>query len=183
MRHFPIDRAALRQTGLAWHGEVATLRCHRRMNPAPIVRILAASEQSALACVAPDVFDHAIDSRWATEFFADPRHHLDVALLEGQVIGMASAVHYVHPDKPPELWINEVGVAPAHQGQGLGRQLLHALFDHARALGCAEAWVLTDDRNTAARHLYASVGGAESPVKYFSFALSQGNEHGRGLVP
>jgi hypothetical protein len=27
------------------------------------------------------------------------------------VVGFASAVHYVHPDKAPELWINEVGVA------------------------------------------------------------------------
>ena len=29
---------------------------------------------------------------------------------EEQIVGFASAVHYVHPDKPPELWINEMGV-------------------------------------------------------------------------
>jgi hypothetical protein len=30
------------------------------------------------------------------------------------VVGFASGVHYVHPDKSPELWINEVGVARSH---------------------------------------------------------------------
>ena len=60
-------------------------------------------------------------SPWTAEFLADSRHHLAVAVDEGRVVGMASAVHYVHPDKPPELWINEVGVAPTHRGLGIGR--------------------------------------------------------------
>ena len=76
---------------------------------------------------------------------------------------MASAVHYIHPDKPPELWINEVGVAAAYQQQGIGGRLLRALFDRGRELGCGEAWVLTDWENEAARRLYASVGGREEP--------------------
>ena len=95
------------------------------------VRVLAANEAVVLNDVVPGVFDHVIDAHWCAEFFADPRHHLAVALLDGQVIGMASAVHYVHPDKPPGLWVNEVGVAPPHQGQGIGKALLQALFAHA----------------------------------------------------
>ena len=83
-----------------------------------------------------------------------------VALDGGQVVGMASAVHYVHPDKPPELWINEVGVAPAHQQQGIGQQLLRALFARGRELGCTEAWLGTEVDNVAARRLYAA-GGRE----------------------
>jgi GNAT superfamily N-acetyltransferase len=53
-------------------------------------------------------------------------------------------VHYVHPDKPAELWINEVGVAPSHQRQGVGQRLLGALFELGGSLGCREAWVLTE---------------------------------------
>jgi len=135
------------------------------------IRILGAGDADVLARLAPDVFDHGIDPRWSAEFLADPRHHLAVAVDAGTVVGMASAVHYVHPDKRPELWINEVGVAATHRERGIGRRLLQALFVRARALGCAEAWVLTDDENTAARRLYAAAGGAESPQVMVTFTL------------
>jgi GNAT superfamily N-acetyltransferase len=100
-----------------------------------------------------------------------------VAVADGRVVGFASAVHYVHPDKPrPELWINEVGVAATHRGRGLGTRLLRSLFAVARGLGCAEAWVLTDRANTAAMRLYAAVGSTEAPTDHvmFTFRLDAG---------
>jgi len=138
------------------------------------VCVLNKDEAHLLKNVADDVFDNAIDATWSTEFFADERHHLAVALWDSQIIAMASALHYIHPDKAPELWINEVGVASAHQGKGIAKRLLHVLFEHAITLGCSEAWVLTEKDNVAAQKLYASVGGieeAERPV-YFTFRLS-----------
>jgi GNAT superfamily N-acetyltransferase len=131
------------------------------------VHILGPDDRAVLQHVAPDVFDDPVDMRWSAEFLADPRHHLAVAIEDGLVVAMASALHYVHPDKPPELWVNEVGVAPTHQGRGIGRRALAALLAHARTLGCQEAWVLTSADNTAARRMYAAVGGREeeeSPV-------------------
>jgi aminoglycoside 6'-N-acetyltransferase I len=77
------------------------------------------------------------------------------------VVGFASGVHYVHPDKPPELWINEVGLAPTYRRRGLGKALLRALFAVGRAHRCTVAWVLTDRSNVAAMALYESVGGIE----------------------
>ncbi len=136
------------------------------------VRILGATDASVLDCVAQGVFDNAVDPRWTTEFLADPRHHIAVAVLDEQVVGMATAVHYVHPDKPPELWVNEVGVAPAHQQQGIAKQLMRALFAHGRSLGCSEAWLGADMTNGAARRLYASVGGQEGPMVYVTFRLA-----------
>jgi ribosomal protein S18 acetylase RimI-like enzyme len=134
-------------------------------------RILANTEAHLLRTVADGVFDGPINPHHTAEFFADPRHHLAVALDGETVVGMASAVHYLHPDKPPELFINEVGVADAYQGQGLGRQLLDALIAHARTLGCAAAWVLTEDDNAVARRLYAAVGGLEESVQIFVVPL------------
>jgi ribosomal protein S18 acetylase RimI-like enzyme len=83
-------------------------------------------------------------------------------------------VHHVHPDKEPELWINEVGVAPTHRGQGIGKQLIDALLEAGRSRGCTEAWVLTDRTNEAAMRLYASRGGKEFPRDQvmFTFKLS-----------
>ena len=135
------------------------------------IRVLGANDAEILANVASDVFDGPVETRWTSEFLADGRHHLVVALDGVCVVGMASAVHYVHPDKSPELWVNEVGVSDSYQGRGIGQKLLAALFAHARTLGCSEAWVLTDETNTAARRLYARAGGIESAALMYSFPL------------
>jgi ribosomal protein S18 acetylase RimI-like enzyme len=138
------------------------------------IRILGPEDGSVLQNVAPDVFDGPVDPRWSAEFLADPRHHLAVALdATGTVVGFASGVHYVHPDKPPQLFVNEVGVAPPHRGTGIGTRVMRALLAHARSIGCLEAWVLTSPLNTGARRFYASVGGVEdveAPI-LFSFRL------------
>jgi aminoglycoside 6'-N-acetyltransferase I len=85
-------------------------------------------------------------------------------------------VHYVHPDKPPELWINEVGVALPYQRQGLGSGLLSALLSHGAALGCVQAWVLTEPGNEPAQRLYRGVGGraADEGTVLFEIPLQCG---------
>ena len=123
------------------------------------VRVLGSHEAHILDNVADEVFDNAVDPRWCAEFFADPRHHLAVAIDDGVVVGMASGVHYVHPDKAPEMWINEVGVAPTHEGRGIGRQLVRTLVAHGESLGCREAWVLTSPDNAPAQRMYRAAGG------------------------
>src|SRR5438309_12069569 len=114
------------------------------------IRLLQSGDADLLDTVADDVFDYPVEPRWAAEFLADPRHHLAVAIDDGRVVGMASGVHYVHPDKGPELWVNEVGVSAAHRSQGLGRRVLTALLEHGSTLGCIEAWLITTPENAAA---------------------------------
>jgi len=123
------------------------------------IRLLTNADGAVLRCVAEGVFDNAVDEALASQFLADPRHHICVAIDGGVVVGFASAVHYVHPDKPTELWINEAGVAPMHQRRGLAKAILRVLLSHARSIGCTQAWVLTDEDNGPARALYQSVGG------------------------
>ena len=132
----------------------------------PIIRLLGPGDATVLDHVAPGVFDNAIDPRWTAEFLSDPRHHLAVAIDEGRVVGMASAIHHVHPDKAPQLRINEVGVATPYQGQGIGRRLMERLLERGRELGCRAAEVGTERSNTAARRLYAAAGGVEEPEDF-----------------
>ena len=82
-------------------------------------------------------------------------------------------MHYVHPDKPVELWINEVGVAPSHQRRGIGRKLVELLLERGREFGCQEAWVLTEHANAAARGLYRAAGGTEGDTVMVTFKLPQ----------
>jgi GNAT superfamily N-acetyltransferase len=134
-------------------------------------RLAGPDDAALLARAAADVFVHPVDPAVTAEFLSDPRHHLAIASDEGRIVGMASGVHYIHPDKAPELWVNEVGVAPSHQGRGIGRRVLGVLLDHGRALGCGEAWLLTDDTNAAARRMYAAAGGRETPQIMITFDL------------
>jgi ribosomal protein S18 acetylase RimI-like enzyme len=136
------------------------------------IRILGAGDEAVLAGVAGDVFDDPILPQAAREFLVDPRHHLAVAIEDQVVIGFASGVHYIHPDKAhPEFWVNEVGVAPAFQKRGVGKALMGALLAEARELGCKEAWVLTERDNTPAMRLYQSLGGDEAAEKTVMFTF------------
>jgi aminoglycoside 6'-N-acetyltransferase I len=143
------------------------------------VRLLRPSDEAVLAHVAEEVLDNAVDPDLTREFLADFRHHVAVALDERLVVGFASGGHYVHLDKPAELWVNEVAVAPSHRRQGLGRRVLAALVAHGRTLGCINAWVLTDRANEAARALYAKSGGVEGAeglgqnLRGFTFDLAR----------
>jgi ribosomal protein S18 acetylase RimI-like enzyme len=125
------------------------------------IKVLRSGDDEILMHVAEEVFDHPVNAELTKEFLNDPRHHIAVAIDDGWVVGFASGVHYIHPDKPPELWINEVSVSPTHRRRGLGKAVLRALFDVGRAHNCRIAWVLTDRQNIAAMALYSSVGGSE----------------------
>src|SRR5271169_416092 len=91
------------------------------------IKILQRGDDEVLMNVVPDVFDKPVDAKLTKEFLEDPRHHIAVAIDDGLVVGFATGVHYIHPDKPPEMWINEVGLAPTHRHRGLGKAVLGAL--------------------------------------------------------
>ena len=135
------------------------------------LRWLGPGDAAVLDRVAPDVFDDPVEPRWARAFLDDPRHHLVVALDDGVVVGMASGVDYVHPDKAPQLFVNEVGVAPSHHRRGIGRRLVDAMLERGRALGCTYAWVGTEHDNAAARALYERAGGEAEPFVLYGWAL------------
>lgn len=142
--------------------------------PPAELRLSTPGDLDAIVRVAPGLFDHPVRADRTVEFLSDPRHHLALALVGGEVVGMASGVHYVHPDQPPQLFINEVGVLPDHRGSGIGRRLVALLCEHGRSLGCVEAWVATEPDNMAARRAYASAGGVEAgePFVMFNFRLA-----------
>lgn len=137
------------------------------------IKLLNSGDADVLANVAPGTFDNPIDAQATQEFLNDVRHHLTVAMDDGVVVGFVSAVHYVHPDKRcPELWVNEVQVAPTHRRRGLATALLDRMLQLARDLGCTEAWVLTDRENEPAHRLYAALGGEAAPDGGVMFTFS-----------
>lgn len=127
-----------------------------------------------LESVDDDVFDHAVTPDFVRELLSNPFHALFVAMVEGQVVGMATGIVHLHPDKPRSLFINEVGVAVRHLRRGIGTQLISSLFEWGRSQGCVEAWVATDVDNSAAQFFYESTGGirGEEPAVVYVYSLS-----------
>jgi ribosomal protein S18 acetylase RimI-like enzyme len=127
--------------------------------PSILIHVVSEGNAGLLDRVEDDVFDDAISPHLLRAFLANPANHLVVAVADDRVVGMASGIAYVHPDKPLALFINEVGVCARFRRQGLGQRLVSALIERGRGLGCTEAWVATEASNTPARALYESLGG------------------------
>ena len=145
------------------------------MTAACEVRLIDPTNASLLERVDEDVFDNPVRAELVGAFLANPSNVLTVALEAGIVVGMASGIVYVHPDKPPQLFVNEVGVASRCRGRGIGKLLVRALLRRGSELGCTEAWVATEEGNSPARALFMSAHGKEGPeraVVYF-FSLPQ----------
>ena len=135
------------------------------------VRELRPIDECALHQVAPGVFDRPVRPEWARDFLGDTGHHLVVAMDDETVVGMISAVVFLHPDKPPQLWINEIGVATTHQRRGIGRQLVDAMLDVGRSSGGTCAWLGSEPENLPAHELYEKAGGSAAPCLLFTFEL------------
>lgn len=122
-----------------------------------------------LNTIAKEVFDHPIDATSLQAFLECPRHIMVLAIEEDIVIGMASAVEYFHPDKPPQLWINEIGVTPSKRNQGIGRQLIQQLLTIAKERKCIFAWLGTDTDNYPAQSCFNAVPDGEKPTSFLMY--------------
>ena len=114
---------------------------------------------------ASDLLDSPARDDATRRFLDQPDHHLLVAHLDGDPVGMVSGVELTHPDKGAEMFLYELGVAEPFRGRGIGRRLVAALADLARGAGCYGMWVLTDDENTAALAAYRAAGGTPDPLQ------------------
>lgn len=143
-------------------------------------QIVTPKNENLLESVDQDVFDHAVDQRLLREFLSSPGNILVVAVFNARVVGMATGIAYVHPDKPKSLFINEVGVSSAHRRKGVGKKLLSAMVEWGKRNCCHEAWVATEVNNLAARSLYQATGGIEDEehavVYVYPLANNQGTE-------
>ena len=115
-------------------------------------------------------------------FLARPEAVLFVA-IDGDGDALAGWVYgheLVHPDGERTMLLYALDVDEGFRRRGHGRALVANFVDHARATGCTEVWVLTDDANPAALATYAAAGGtreADASVM-FTWPLAAGREAG-----
>lgn len=80
-------------------------------------------------------------------------HEVDLAYVDGRLAALIEVI--VHPD---HLFIENIAVAPGHQGLGLGRHLLAHAEARARELGVAELRLLTAQEMAGNAAFYQSHG-------------------------
>lgn len=126
------------------------------------VHIRRLTEDDAQLVISSDAFDDPVIPDQAQAFLADDRHEIVAAIYVEQIIGFASAIVHLHPDKNPEFFISEVGVNKEYRRKGLGFRLVSHLLGLARERGCQCAWVSTEGDNLPARALYHKLNARET---------------------
>ncbi|MDJ0948067.1 MAG: GNAT family N-acetyltransferase [Alphaproteobacteria bacterium] len=122
--------------------------------------------------VAEDVFDHEVDPERLARYLDEPNHLMCVAVHDGLVVGQVRAVVHKHPDRAAELYIDNAGVAPAFQRNGIATRLVAEIVRRGRARGCEDVWVGTEPDNEAAVAFYRSLGWEAQPMVSLEAKLS-----------
>lgn len=118
--------------------------------------------------VAPGVFDHAIDPDRLAKYLSSTGNWMCLALKDRLVVGMCMSVVHDHPDKPTELFLDEIGTGDDWRRQGIARMLMQMVFDRADEEAIEEIWLGTEPDNVPARGLYESTGAKpEEAVIYY----------------
>lgn len=89
----------------------------------------------------------------------DERHHRFVARVDDEVVGYVATIF----EHDQSLYIDYLGVAPAHRSAGWGRALITAAM-HDRRNDATHAHLTVRSSNSAARGLYASLGFTEERI-------------------
>lgn len=99
----------------------------------------------------------------------DPQSGMGCQVIEHEQ-QLVALVHYVfHPSTwTPEdyCYLQDLFVSPAYRAQGLGRQLIEAVYSVAETQKCSRVYWLTHESNTSARSLYDQVADHVGFIQY-----------------
>ena len=110
--------------------------------------------------------DPAAERRGLAAILGDPGIGLIlVARQGGAIAGMVNLLFTVSTALGERVaLLEDMVVAPAYRGSGVGGRLLEAAIEQARRQGCRRITLLTDRVNEAAQRFYARQGFTASPM-------------------
>jgi GNAT superfamily N-acetyltransferase len=114
-----------------------------------------------------DIAAHVTAATWAR--LLDPAEPLDgaIAWIDRRAVGLAHMVrHRSTWSTADKCYLNDLFVAPAARGQGVGRSLIDHVHAAAAAAGCGSVYWLTHETNATAMRLYDRVGSRSGFVQY-----------------
>jgi GNAT superfamily N-acetyltransferase len=97
---------------------------------------------------------------------AEPMHAL-VAERAGEIVGI---VHYIFHrstwTKGPYCYLQDLFTAEHARGSGVGRKLIEAVYERAKAQGASRVYWLTQESNATARALYDKLADRPGFIQY-----------------
>jgi GNAT superfamily N-acetyltransferase len=145
----------------------------------PIVRAIARADQAAWRPLwdgynafygragASALPEAVTETTWSRFFDADEPVHALVAEVDGRVAGIA---HYLFHRSTtaigPNCYLQDLFTSEAARGRGVGRALIEAVVERARAAGAARVYWQTHETNAAAQRLYDRVAERSGFIVY-----------------
>ncbi len=133
------------------------------------LRVLGPDDLDLLMSVTPGLFDAPMDRVQSAAFLRDPLHEIVLAFDADLAVGMATGTVLLHPDKPPAMFINEIGVRDGYLRRGIATRVTEKLIEIARGRGCRGIWLGTESDNDAALGLYRSMKADEVTGSFFGW--------------
>jgi GNAT superfamily N-acetyltransferase len=123
--------------------------------------------QGYLAFYKTSVADEVTDLTFARFFDdAEPMHAL-VAEQDGKIVGI---VHYIFHrstwTKGPYCYLQDLFTREDARGGGVGRKLIEAVYERAKAQGASRVYWLTQESNATARALYDKLADRPGFIQY-----------------
>ena len=104
---------------------------------------------------------------WSRFFDAYEPVHALVAEAQGQLLGLT---HYLYHRSTtaiaPFCYLQDLFTAKASRGLGVGRALIDAVYERARAAGSPRVYWMTQETNATAMKLYDKVAGKSGFLVY-----------------
>lgn len=168
----------LRRASLGWQGQGVLIEesALTKAKMSVETRQLVASDEAAwrqlwtayLTFYGATVPEDVYKTTFARLLGDDPRDFsCQLAFVNDQPVGLVHYLFHRHGWKVEDVcYLQDLYTAPDARGTGVGRRLISAVYDAAKAHGTTSVYWLTQEGNTTARALYDQVADKTDFIKY-----------------
>jgi len=104
---------------------------------------------------------------WERFFDASEPMHALVAARSGALLGLAHFLYHRSTIQlKPTCYLQDLFTAEAARGHGIGRTLIHAVYERARSAGSTRVYWQTHESNAVAMRLYDKVAEKSGFIVY-----------------